>query len=63
MRPVRLVGILALVAGVVATAKIVPAMFRARRPLDLAFALAAPVTVLLAIAGLVTIVSPRFLVD
>jgi len=58
---VRLLGILALVAGIVITVIATPAAFRARRPADLAWALLAPAGVLLAIAGLVTVVSPKLL--
>jgi hypothetical protein len=60
---VRLLGILALAAGIFGTVIATPAAFRARRPADLAWALLAPAAALLAIAGLVTIVSPSLLVD
>lgn len=56
-----LVGILAFAAGVAGTAYAIGGAFSARRPMDLVWAAAAPVAVVLAIVGLVTIVSPDFL--
>jgi hypothetical protein len=57
---VRLIGILALLAGILVTVHATAAMFRAPRPRDLVWALVAPVAALLALAGLVTIISPWF---
>ena len=59
----RLIGIVALIAGLVGTLHATTAAFRAPRPLDLVWALVAPVAAILAIVGLVTIVSPGFLTD
>jgi len=60
---VRLLGILALAAGIAVSAYSTVAAFRARRPADLAWALVAPIAVLLAFVGLVTVVSPSLLAD
>lgn len=57
----RLIGILALILGLAGTLHASAAMFRASRPLDLVWALVAPVAALLTIVGLVTIISPGFL--
>lgn len=59
----RLLGILLLVVGVGGTAYAGDAAFRSRRPADLAWAVAAPVAAVLAIVGLLTVVSPGFLAD
>ncbi len=59
----RLVGILAFVLGIVGTVVAADQAFRARRPVDLAWAIAAPIAALLAILGLVTVISPGFLAD
>lgn len=59
----RLVGILAFVLGIVGTVVAADQAFRARRPVDLAWAIAAPIAALLAILGLVTMISPGFLAD
>jgi hypothetical protein len=60
---VRLIGILALIAGLTGTVHATRAAFRAPRPLDLVWAVVAPAAAILAIVGLVTIVSPGFLAD
>jgi hypothetical protein len=59
----RLLGIVALIAGVVGTARAVPAALGGRRPADLAWALAAPVAVLMAVLGAVALVCPDALAD
>lgn len=59
----RLLGILMFVAGLAGTVYAGDAAFRSRRPADLAWALAAPAAALLAIVGLVTVISPGFLAD
>ena len=59
----RLIGIVALIAGLVGTLHATAAAFRAPRPLDLVWGLVAPIAAILAIVGLVTIVSPGFLTD
>ena len=56
----RLLGLFLLITGVVGTAHALPAAFRARRPLDLIWALAAPIAVVAAVLGLVAIVDPDF---
>ena len=60
---VRLIGIVAVIAGLLGTLHATRAAFAAPRPADLVWALVAPIAALLTIAGLVTIVSPGFLTD
>jgi hypothetical protein len=60
---VRLLGILALAAGIAGTVQAITSALSARRPLDLAWAALAPATIVLALVGLLTILSPGFLLD
>jgi len=55
---VRALGVMMFLAGGAAAGICLREMFRARRPRDLAFALAAPVAVVTAIAGLVLAFAP-----
>ena len=59
----RLLGILALLLGIGGTVYAADATFRARRPMDLAWAIVAPLAAVVAIVGLVTVVSPSFLAE
>lgn len=59
----RLLGALLFLAGATATAYSTWAVFHSRRPRDVAFAVAAPVAVILALTGLVLVFVPGFLAD
>lgn len=56
----RGLGILLFCAGAAATALATVAAFERRRPMDLVFALAAPIAVLVAVLGLVLAFVPGF---
>jgi hypothetical protein len=47
--------------GIAGTVHAVPAAFRARRPLDLVWALIAPLAVVALVVGLVSVVFPEFI--
>lgn len=57
----RIVGILLFVAGAAATAYSAWAIDQRARPADVAFAIAAPLCVLVALLGLILIFVPGFL--
>jgi hypothetical protein len=58
---VWLVGILLFLAGSGATAYSIRAIDQRRRPVDVAFAIAAPLAALIALLGLILIFVPGFL--
>jgi uncharacterized membrane protein len=58
---VRIVGILLFLLGAGATAYSIRAIDRRRRPLDVAFAIAAPLAALIALLGLILLFVPGFL--
>lgn len=57
----RIVGVLLFALGVAATAYTLRHIDQSRRPLDVAFAIAAPAAALLALLGLVLMFVPGFL--
>lgn len=57
----RVLGALLLLVGATATAWSVWASFEKRRPLDVAFALAAPVALVVALLGALLVFVPGFL--
>jgi hypothetical protein len=58
---VRIVGVILFLVGAAATAYATLAMYRRRRPRDVLFAIAAPVTFVVAVLGLVLAFVPGFL--
>ena len=58
---VRILGVILLLAGSAGTAYATWAIFHRGRPADVAFAVAAPVAALIALAGLVLAFVPGFL--
>jgi hypothetical protein len=58
-RGVRALGVLVAVLAAAAATQCVRGAFTARRPRDLAFALAAPILILVAIAGVVIAFAPE----
>jgi len=60
-RAVQALGAIVATLGAAASAWCVRGAFTAPRPRDLAFALAAPVAIVVAIAGLVAAIAPRII--